>query len=169
MKTLIRVKKKKLSIGYQQLAQKIWKVPKTDFFVNHIGTDKTLQKECWLAFWYNFYDFSTEWKKVPVPWQDTPLSFSFEQSTQDFLSVCSDHLNELTVTKMGYYDLIYYLATQLDGVIQERGSDIWITPKRFMEKHNDVMQLSLQKAIMQSVKEAQSLTAIEEKENYFNT
>jgi len=166
MKALIRIKKNKLDIGYQQLAKIIWQVPQDDVFVSHIGDDETLQKEYWLKIWPDFTDLFGDWCKVPLVWGATPVNIAPEKG-KNTLVIYSSHLNELTVTRMAFYNLVEYLAKQLDGVIQERGSDTWVTTESFMDKHRDIMMLSLDQAIEKSIKEAQTLQAIDEDDDLF--
>lgn len=168
MKALIRIKKNKLNIGYQQLAKIIWQVPQDKFFVSHIGGDETLQKEYWLKIWPDFTDLFVDWCKVPFIWGATPVCIAPGKEAKNTLVVYSDHLNELTVTKMAFYNLVKYLAKELDGVIQERDSDMWITAEAFMDKHRDIMQLSLDDAVGKSIEEAQTLQAIDEDDDLFS-
>lgn len=167
MKALIRIKKNKLDIGYQQLAKIIWQVPTDEFFVSHVGGDESLQKRYWLTVWPDFTELFGDWSKVPIIWSATPVCVAPVKKEKNTLVVYSDHLNELTVTKMAFYNLVKYLAKQLDGVIQERDSDMWVTAEAFMAKHRDIIQLSLDQAIGKSINEAQTLQAIAEDDELF--
>jgi len=168
MKALIRVKRKKLTIGYQQLAKIIWQVPVSDFWVNHMGTDESFHNESWLKIWLNYSDFLPEWGMVPLRWLAAPLSIAPDASEKDILVVYSDHVHEVTATQKGFNNLVYYLAKELDGVIKERNADMWVVPETFKREHEAIMQMPLRAAFKTSITETQTLQPVTEDDDLFS-
>ncbi len=168
MEALIRVKRKKLTIGYQQLAKIIWQVPVSDFWVNHIGTDESLRNENWLTLWIDYSDFLPEWNMVPLEWLAAPLNIAPDRSEKNILVIYSENVHEVTATQKGFNNLVYYLAKELDGVIKERNADTWVAPETFKQKHKAIMQMPLRVAIKKSITETQTLRLIDEDDDLFS-
>jgi len=168
MKALIRVKRKKLTIGYQQLAKIIWQVPVSDFWVNHIGTDESLRNENWLTLWIDYSDFLPEWNMVPLEWLAAPLNIAPDRSEKNILVIYSENVHEVTATQKGFNNLAYYLAKELDGVIKERNADMWVVPETFKREHEAIMQMPLRAAIKMSITEAQTLKPVTEDDELFS-
>lgn len=150
MRLFIKIKKRSLCIDLRTLAKKIWGVKQDDFWINRYGIVDTLDTNHQSAFWLMPSDFREDWEKVHLKWDTDEIVVQPVKKCTDQIVVFNDYETPLPFNEKAMYNLVAYIAQQLDGKISEDDGKTWITLKEFQNEHNKIMRADFDKLLAES-------------------
>ncbi|MGG5341224.1 hypothetical protein [Enterococcus sp. AZ192] len=167
MRIYIGTSGNKTSLGYRELAEKMWFKEKNghELEISHVGNDETFQNNFYLTLSLDKWLNDDRWDGVrnPIKFEDIEIVFHKEKQ---IIALISKHIEILMVDKRALYIMAVELAKDLDGLISEDGKSTWLSVAEFETKHQVVLNLTYEEANDISLKEVKTMEAIEEPWDY---
>ena len=161
MKAFVKATPQNLNTNYRTVARLIWGVPQEDFWISH--TDGNTAFNCLSDFAFSLFpsDFNKDWKYVNARWN---ASYMHVHKTNDpnISAIFTGFDDELAINQKGFYNLVLYIATKLDGLISEDNRISWISTEQFQNKHRDIMNLPFNLALQKSIDKGRTVLPIPE-------
>lgn len=133
----IKLSKKLKSIDYLELAKKMWGYSDPKLWVSH--SEIKLTEEFYLSLSVNPADLYSTWNYVNVLWLSDQIIVRRIKNAPHEIAVFTGFVNALPYNQKAFYNLIYLIAKNTDGVISETDDDNWISTKTFFNAHATVM------------------------------
>lgn len=165
MKAFVKVKKNRLNTGYHSLSQKMWGIKTDSFFANRLGPDDALNHLTDFGFSLLYSDFNPKWDTVKTRWNASGI-YLHETHTTGVISVFSEFDFELPITQKAFFNLIAYLADNLDGTISEDNQQSWTDLVNFQKKHHDIMTADFDRLLTDSIQIGSKINPVDEPSFY---
>lgn len=150
MKAYIKLKINNINITYQKLGKQIWGVPGENPWFNHFGDGKRFRKELDIGLGILPGDFDEKWIGADVGWNPVIINVKKMQDRPELL-VITDFIEELPYNQKAFYNMTYYVATHVGGMITDRNRQEWITPDEFKRHHQDIMEKDFEQLLSESI------------------
>lgn len=158
------IEKQELRLDYIKLAKEMWFKEENGktLDISHGGNTETLQTIFSLDLSLPKWNYDEQWVCKELNHED--LSFSpVSIQTMKELEFITDHVNILTVDKRAFYIMVLEVTREIQGKISEDNRQTWLTPDEFEQKHQDILSLSYNEANELSLKEAEMIEVIDER------
>ncbi|MCT4458706.1 hypothetical protein EFP00_15165 [Lactiplantibacillus paraplantarum] len=166
MRALVEVNQNKINIELDDLAKLIWGIDKNGLWINHAGTTQTLKDEFRLSFSLFPSNLNPEWQNVPLEWKADGLLIQPVKENSKKVAVFTEFETELPFNQKGFYNLVAYLATHLNGEISEDDGNHWETVAQFRAKHKSIMTADFDQLLSESIKIGPSISPVDEPKYY---
>lgn len=166
MRALVEVNQNKINIELDDLAELIWGIDKNGLWINHAGTAQTLKDEFRLSFSLFPSDLNPEWKNVPLEWKADGLLIQPVKDNSKEIAVFTEYETELPFNQKGFYNLVAYLPTHLNGKISEDDGNHWKTISQFRLKHKSIMITDFYQLLAESIETSAKTLPVDEPKYY---
>lgn len=150
MKAYIRLKINNINITYEKLGKQIWGVPGKNPWFNHFGDGESFRKELDIGLGILPTDFNEKWKDTHKGWGPVMINVKKMQDRPELL-VITDFIEELPYNQKAFYNMTYYVATHVGGMITDRNRQEWITPDEFKKLHQSIMEEDFNQLLYESI------------------
>ncbi|MGY3777879.1 hypothetical protein [Isobaculum melis] len=162
MKIYIKLNKTdNMNLGYRNLAEKMWfgifNGKKLE--LSHGGNNETLCENFSLSLKWDKWLNDERWSQKKF---DTEYIMLDPIRNKTILYFKTDHINILTVDKRALYTMVIEISKEVEGLISEDNMETWITVEEFINKHQEVLNLTFDEANNISLNESEILEEIEE-------
>ncbi|VDG23737.1 hypothetical protein [Lactiplantibacillus mudanjiangensis] len=143
-----------VSIDYIKLAEKVWgfEYSEMPIFVNHGGIKLDSHDGFYLDFSLFLSDYTEKWVSVKVGWDSTELMINLVKNVPNQIAIMTAFEQELLINQKGFYNLVAYIAKNVNGEIMVGENSDWIDLTTFTNQYREIMTVPFAEAVDQSIK-----------------
>lgn len=150
-------------ITYRKLAEMMWfqETDQKHLEISHVGNDESLQNNFYLTLKLDKDLNDRRWQGLTTTLKTEFIEMEKEADT-GVIVIETTHKNILSVDKRALYIMVIEIAKETQGEISTDERKTWMTPDEFIENNKTILNLSYNEANEISLKEAETMEAIDE-------